>query len=186
MAQSQRFPTWAWAYWSSPITYQDAICDGFLGLFNFEQKCAELIVGVPRKIPTFFKRLGHGDRGNGSLCGQPVKVQPVPNDWTWFPGGDAPQPTEMPTVSNDRPATLLMWTQCALSPRDRRSDGELPQYELLISAWKEVSTPRKVVMIVEKRGDFYVRVGLEHRQFKSYQELEEDTQGQSWQWVAIR
>lgn len=157
-----------------------------MGLFNFEQKSAELIVGVPRKVPIFFRRLGHGDRGNGSLCGQPVEMQPVPQDWTWFPGSDAPQPKELPTVSNGRPTTLLMWTQCIPCSWVQCNGVKFQQYELLISAWKEKSRPRKVVMIVKKHGDFYVRVGLEHRRFNSYRALEEDSQGQPWQWIAIR
>jgi hypothetical protein len=79
-----------------------------------------------------------------------------------------------------------MWTQCVPCSHDCGSDVKLPQYEVLISAWKEQFMPRKVVMIVEKRGDFYVRVDLQHKQFSSYRSLEEDSQGQPWEWVAIR
>lgn len=184
IARNQAFPTWAWAYWSSPVTYRDSSCNGLLGLFDFEQISAELIVGVPRKTPSFFKRLGHGDRGNGPFCGQPVEIQPVPDDWTWFPGGVAPQPRDIPTTNYGRPTTLMLWTQCI--PYSFRRDVGFPRYETLISAWKGTPGPCKIVMILEERGNCYVRVGLEHRPYLSYQKLEEESKGQPWQWVAIR
>lgn len=65
-----------------------------------------------------------------------------------------------------------------------RSNRE--EYEILISAWKEMHRPRKVLMRVRKRGDSYVRVGLEHRLFNSYKVLEDESKRQKWQWVAIQ
>lgn len=160
--------------------YEDSICSGFLGLFEFEQRSTELIIGTPRKTPRYFKRLGHGDRGHGTMCGQPIEEWPIPQNWAWFPGSTAPYPTEMPPVRRGRPATLLMWTPYARCMRSNREECEI-----LISAWKEMHRPKKVVMRISKRGDSYVRVGLEHRQYGSYQQLEAESRRQAWQWVAI-
>lgn len=168
------------------MTYEDSICSGFLGLFEFEQRTPDLIVGVPRETPKFFKRRGHGDLGHGTMCGQPVEEQPLPKDWKWFPGRRAPQPSIVPPCATGNPATLLMWTQCLSYGSAKHSNGDGQRYEILISAWKEMHRPRKVIMQVVKHEDNHTRVGLEHRMYTSYRELEEESNRQAWQWVAIR
>lgn len=120
------------------------------------------------------------------MCGQAVEEQPIPGDWKWFPGRRAPYPTKVPPCATGIPATLLMWTQCYPYGCMEHSNGDGQRYEILISAWKEMHRPRKVIMQVVKRGNYYTRVGLEHRMYTSYRALEEESNRQNWQWVAIR